>query len=175
MNIGAVKHKTNGKEGDERKEWFELIIRPPFMDSHTFSMHKNTRKQRDSEPDYKIWTNYNRKGEKFRGIEVGAVWKKKSRDGNTTFLSASIESPAFASGKINVTLFETKVFEGESAADIDWIYDVVWKPQTNNQSNSNYGGNTEPHSYTQGPSGNQIPVHVENGAGVSADEARNYM
>ena len=180
MNIGYVKHKSNGIEGEGRKEWFELGIRPPFMASATFSMHKNTRKQKDSEPDYKIWTNYNRKGEHFRGVEVGALWKKVSRDGKTNYFTGKIETPAVANGVLNITLFETKVFENDTAADIDWIYDVNWKPQSNNNSNASYGtgGYTEPTTYTSNPNGgDDIPIHVEssNGGNIDPEELSKYM
>lgn len=179
MNIGYVKHKTNGAEGADRKEWFELGIRPPFMESATFSMHKNKDKSKATEPDYTIWTNYNRKGEKFRGIKVGGLWKKLQKDGTTPYFTGVIESPAFANGKLNITLFETKVFAGEVAADIDWIYDVNWQPFSENP-NSGYstGGYSEPVAYSSNPNGGDgIPVHMENsrGGAVSAEEARMYM
>ena len=169
MNIGAVKHKSNGLEGEQRKEWFELIIRPPFMQSATFSMHKNKNKQNPNEPDYKIWTNYNRKGENFRGVEVGAIWKKVSRDGKTTYLTGTIESPAFQFGKLNFALFETKVFSNETAADIDWIYDVNWNPPQSRGSN-------QQQTYTE-PVQRDIPIQYENAQGqsISQEEANQYM
>lgn len=175
-NIGYVKHKNNGKDGAERKEWFELGIRPPFMESATFSMHKNKDKRNSNEPDYTIWTNYNRKGEKFRGVKVGGFWKKVQRDGVTPYFTGVIESPAFVNGKLNITLFETKVFKDEVAADIDWIYDVNWQPSQG--SNQNTGGYTEPVAYASNPNGGaDIPVHIETPSGrpVTADEARMYM
>lgn len=178
MNIGYIKHKTNGLTGNERKEWFELGIRPPFMESATFSMHKNQNKQNSNEPDYTIWTNYNRKGESFRGVKVGGLWRKVQRDGKTPYFTGVIESPAFATGKLNITLFEAKVFEGETAADIDWIYDVNWQPYQGNSNSSSTGGYTEPVTYSSNPNGGaDIPVHVENSNGktISADEARLYL
>ncbi len=178
MNIGYVKHKNNGKDGAERKEWFELGIRPPFMESATFSMHKNQNKQNSNEPDYTIWTNYNRKGESFRGVKVGGLWRKVQKDGKTPYFTGVIESPAFTTGKLNITLFEAKVFEGETAADIDWIYDVNWQPYQGNSNSSSTGGYTEPTTYTSNPNGGaDIPVHIENSNGkpVSADEARYYL
>ena len=180
-NIGAVKVRDNGKEGAEFRQWFELIVRPPFMQGMSFSMHKNEKKT-DSEPDYNIWYNYNRKSEKFRGVSVGGVWKKKSKDGKTDYFSGSIESPIFPSGKLNFSMFETKVFKNEEAKDIDWIYDVIYQaPRTQRDNNSYGGGYTEPHSYTQGANGSQIPIHYEtqgqaaNGSQISEDEARMYM
>ena len=178
MNIGYVKHKTNGMTGAERKEWFELGIRPPFMESATFSMHKNNDKKNSNEPDYTIWTNYNRKGESFRGVKVGGLWRKVQKDGKTQYFTGVIESPAFATGKLNITLFETKVFENEKAADIDWIYDVNWQPYQGNQNSNSTGGYTEPVAYASNPNGGaDIPVHMENASGkmISADEARIYM
>uniref|UniRef100_UPI0040489CC5 DUF736 family protein n=1 Tax=Aliarcobacter sp. TaxID=2321116 RepID=UPI0040489CC5 len=183
MNIGYVKHKTNGMTGNERKEWFELGIRPPFMTSATFSMHKNQNKKNSNEPDYTIWTNYNRKGENFRGVKVGGLWKKVQRDGITPYFTGVIESPAFPpTGKLNITLFETKVFEGESAADIDWIYDVNWQPYQGNtngaSTGASTGGYTEPIAYSSNPNGgNEIPVRMEDSKGrpVTAEEARLYM
>lgn len=178
MNIGYVKHKTNGMTGAERKEWFELGIRPPFMESATFSMHKNNDKKNSNEPDYTIWTNYNRKGESFRGVKVGGLWRKVQKDGKTQYFTGVIESPAFATGKLNITLFETKVFENEKAADIDWIYDVNWQPYQGNSNSSSTGGYTEPVAYASNPNGGaDIPVHMEDASGktISADEAKYYM
>ena len=177
MNIGYVKHKTNGMTGDDRKEWFELGIRPPFMESATFSMHKNKSKQNANEPDYTIWTNYNRKGENFRGVKVGGLWKKLQKDKVTAYFTGVIESPAFATGKLNITLFEAKVFQGENAADIDWIYDVNWQPYQGNTNSTSTGGYTEPIAYASNPNGDDIPVHMEDSKGrpVTAEEARLYM
>ena len=178
MNIGYVKHKTNGAIGDDRKEWFELGIRPPLMESATFSMHKNKSKQNANEPDYTIWTNYNRKGENFRGVKVGGLWKKLQKDKVTTYFTGVIESPAFATGKLNITLFEAKVFQGESAADIDWIYDVNWQPYQGNTNSTSTGGYTEPIAYASNPNGgDDIPIHVEDSKGkpITAEEARLYM
>ena len=178
MNIGAVKGRNNGKDGAERKEWFDLIIRPPFVPSMTLSMHKNKNRIKDSEPEYKIWYNYNRKGEAFRGVEIGAIWRKVSKDGKTTYFNGFIESPAFASGKLNITLFETKVFKNDDPSKIDWLYDVNWQaPKTNNSNSYNQSSYAEPVSYTSNNQGGEIPVYVENaqGGGIPADEARNYM
>ena len=181
MNIGYVKHKSNGVEGEGRKEWFELGIRPPFMQSATFSMHKNKNKTKDSEPEYSIWTNYNRKGENFRGVKVGGLWKKMQKDGKTAYFTGVIESPAFNNGKLNIALFETKLFKDEVASDIDWIYDVNWQPYNGNSRNSNdynTSGYAEPIAYTSGANGNKIPVHDEresNANGQLSDDARYYM
>lgn len=179
MNIGAVKFKTNGLDGEARREWYELIIRPPFVQSATFSVHPNKNKSKDSEPDYKIWSNYNRKGEHFRGVEVGALWKKLSKDRKTSYLNGFVESPAFANGKLNITLFETKKFDNEDASKIDWLYDVNWQPPRGNYGQSSgydNTGHTEPTMYTPSSNGNEIPVYVEpQGKPISADEARNYL
>jgi uncharacterized protein (DUF736 family) len=161
MNIGYVKHKSNGVEGEGRKEWFELGIRPPFMQSATFSMHKNKNKTKATEPDYKIWTNYNRKGENFRGVEVGALWKKVQRDGVTPYFAGHIETPAVGTGKLYISLFETKLFQGEKAADIDWIYDVNWQPYSGGSNNQSTGGYTEPTAYTSSAHGGDIPIYDE--------------
>ena len=139
MNIGYVKHKTNGLTGAERKEWFELGIRMPFMESATFTISANKKKENSTkqEPDFKIYYSYNRKGEKYRRVEAGALWNRTTDDGLLEYKSGNIQNPLFPNGILYFSVFAAKPFEGENPENITWSHDVIWTPYNPNKNEEN--------------------------------------
>jgi len=123
MKIGHVQ-KRSYKAGEEVKSYLEMIVRPPMMESATFTVSVNKDKVNANEPDFNIWYSFNRKGEKYPSTKVGALWNKVS-DKGTEYKNGSIECPAVPGGKLNISVFATKVKEGE---EIDWSHDVLWSP-----------------------------------------------
>lgn len=182
MNIGVIVQNSRmvNKEGqDVKQEWLEMIVRPPFMQSATLSVHPNKTKQKETEPDYNLWFNFSRKGESFRGTKVGALWRKKSKDGSMEYFDGHIENPTVYGGKMYVTVFKAKPLPNEKAENINWLYDVVWQPPKGNKGNGSsgsYGGGYTPpveyQSYDQRPQSDQS-------GGMTQDEleqeARMYM
>lgn len=135
MKIGHVSKKFY-KSGEETKSYLEMIIRPPFMESATFTVSANREKQNPNEPDFNIWYSFNRKGEKYPSTKVGALWNKVS-DKGTEYKNGSIECPAVAGGKLNISVFAAKVNEGE---EIEWSHDVLWSPPVKQEESGSYGG-----------------------------------
>jgi uncharacterized protein (DUF736 family) len=142
MNIGNVSQKSftvGSGENQKVQKFLELIIRPPFMESATFTITQNKKKQNDNEPDFNIFYSYNRRGEKFRRVKAGAIWNKTK--GDLEYKTGHIETPLMPNGKLNITLFKAKQLEGETVAPT-WIYDVVWSfykaEDDSNNSSSNY-------------------------------------
>lgn len=148
MNIGVI-NKKQIIVNEKPHQYLEMIIRPPFMESATFTVSVNKKKEdsEKKEPDFKIYYSYNRKGESYRRIEVGAIWNKITNDG-LKYKSGNIQSPIFPNGTLYFSIFEAKPFEGEKPESITWSHEVVWTPyrpneeQSSNNSNSNYNQNT---------------------------------
>jgi len=177
MNIGVIVQNSRlvQKDGVETKqEWLEMILRPPMMQSSTFSVHPNNNKKNQNEPDYNLWYNFSRKGEKFRGTKVGGLWRKKSKDGNTEYFSGNIENPLVHGGKMYVTVFKAKPLPNEKAEDINWLYDVIYQPPkggVSSQGNS-MGGYVPPVEY-QGDYSDSSPSQMSQEE--LASEASLYM
>lgn len=171
MTIGHVVKLTNKEEGSDYREWQQLIIKPPFMERMSATLVENRSKKNNNEPDFLLFENITQRGDKerfngktFNARQVGAVWRRVSRDGKTNFLAGSIDTPLVYGGRFNFSLFETKIPEGKNPEDYFWLYDAVWNPYTktnNSYSNSN-NDYAEPTGYTSSPTGNNIPVYVEN-------------
>lgn len=173
MTIGHIVQMTNKEEGENFKEWQQLIIEPPFMGRISATLFENKHKKNVNEPDFILYENITKRGDKekfnnktFKPRSIGGIWRRTSKDGKTNFLAGSIDTPIVYGGKFNFSLFETKVPDNGKAEDYFWTYDAVWnpfKPNNNNNSNSySYSDYAEPSSYTPGPSGKEIPVYVEN-------------
>ncbi len=170
MNIGYLVPMNNGKEGEEFKQWLQLIIQPVGMDRITCTFHKNQNKQNDKSPDYIMYESIQRRGDiekfgkPFRTRSIGTGFKKTSKDGETEFISCTIETPLVYGGKLYFSLFEAKPNEGEKQEDVFWLYDAVWQPYQKSN-NSNYNSNNDnyaaPTMYTSNPNGGTIPVSVE--------------
>jgi len=137
MKIGHVSKKSY-KAGEETKSYLEMILRPPMMESATFTVSPNREKKNPNEPDFNIWYSINRKGERYPSTKVGALWNKIS-DKGTEYKNGHVECPAVMGGKLNISVFATIVNEGEAC---EWSHDVLWnppKPQSN-ESAYEYGG-----------------------------------
>jgi len=143
MKIGHVSKKSY-KAGEEVKSYLEMIIRPPFMESATFTVSANKEKLNPNEPDFMIWYNFNRKGEKYPSTKVGALWNKTS-DKGTEYKNGSIECPAVQGGKLSISVFAAKVKEGEA---VEWSHDVLWSPPlaSNNSNGYSDGGYAAPYT-----------------------------
>lgn len=143
MKIGHVS-KKNYKVGEEVRSYLEMIIRPPMMESATFTVSANKEKVNPNEPDFNIWYSFKRKGEKCPSSKVGALWNKTS-DSGTEYKNGSIECPAVPGGKLNISLFVSKAKEGE---EIDWSHDVLWTPPRVQEASNSYndGGYAAPYS-----------------------------
>lgn len=141
MKIGHIS-KRSYKAGEETKSYLEMIVRPPMMESATFTVSSNDKKN-PNEPDFNIWYSFNRKGERYPSTKVGALWNKES-DSGVKYKNGSIECPAVPGGKLSISIFEAKVKEGES---IDWSHDVLWSPPRA-QSDNGYsdGGYAAPYT-----------------------------
>lgn len=173
MTIGHIVQMTNKEEGENFKEWQQLIIEPPFMGRISATLFENKHKKNVNEPDFILYENITKRGDKekfnnkiFKPRSIGGIWRRTSKDGKTNFLAGSIDTPMVYGGKFNFSLFETKVPDNGKAEDYFWTYDAVWnpfKPNNNNNSNSySHSDYVEPSSYTPGPSGKEIPVYVKN-------------
>lgn len=173
MTIGHIVQMTNKEEGENFKEWQQLIIEPPFMGRISATLFENKHKKNVNEPDFILYENITKRGDKekfnnktFKPRSIGGIWRRTSKDGKTNFLAGSIDTPMVYGGKFNFSLFETKVPDNGKAEDYFWTYDAVWnpfKPNNNNNSNSySHSDYAEPSSYTPGPSGKEIPVYIEN-------------
>lgn len=173
MNIGHLVPMTNGEQGENFREWQQLIIEPVGMGRISATMVENKNKRKDTEPDYILWENITKRGDKekfngktFKPRQIGGVWKKIAGTSGISFLAASIDTPLLYGGKLSFSLFETKVPEGQNPEDYFWTYDAVWQPYKKDNANNNnrYSASNdyaEPTTYTSNPNGGTIPVYNE--------------
>lgn len=142
MNIGVINKREILISDGKTHKYLEMSIRPPFMESATFTISPNKKKENNekAEPDFKIYYSYNRKNEKYRRVEVGAIWNKVS-EGGIEYKSGNLQSPIFPGGILYFSIFAAKPFEGESLESITWTHEVIWNPyRPNEEGNKN---NTE--------------------------------
>lgn len=150
MNIGITQIKTfkidDGAGGKKDKSYLEMSIRAPFMESATFTISKNEKKESESAPDFLINFSFNRKGENFPRSRAGALWNKVSEN-NLEYVGGHIESPLFPSGKIYISLFLAKQYE--NMPPLTHRHDVVWSPprQASAAQDSNQEYSQTPQSY----------------------------
>lgn len=130
MNIGVINKREIPIGDGKTHKYLEMSVRPPFMESATFTISPNKKKENSEkvEPDFNIYYSYNRKGEKYRRVKVGAIWNKTSDDG-IEYKSGNIQSPIFPNGILYFSIFTAKPLEGESPESITWTHDVIWSPQ----------------------------------------------
>lgn len=83
MNIGHIIPMTNGESGENFKEWQQLIIEPVGMGRISATMVENRNKKKDTEPDYILWENVTKRGDKekfngktFKPRQIGEYGKK---------------------------------------------------------------------------------------------------
>ena len=170
MVIGHIVNLTNKQEGENFKEWQQLIREPPFMGRVSATLVANKNKKNSNEPDFHLYENITKRGDKekfndktFKPRAIGAIWRRVSKNGQTNFLAGSIDTPMVYGGKFNFSLFETKIPDNANADDYFWTYDAVWNPFKKENTSNNYNNSydyAEPTTYTQGPNGN-IPVYSE--------------
>jgi uncharacterized protein (DUF736 family) len=131
MKIGHVSQKSF-KSGEETVRYLEMIIRPPMMESATFTVSANKEKQNPNEPDFNIFFSINRKGDNYPSARVGALWNKIS-DKGTEYKNGYIETPAVPSGKMNISVFASTKKDGQ---EISWSHDVLWSAPVSQTANS---------------------------------------
>lgn len=132
MKIGQIITEYIPQENAPAKRNIYLIIRPPFMESATMMVVPNTKKN-PNEPDFSIFWNFSRKGEKYKSTKVGAMWNKIGQQNGTPYKDGYIESPAINGGKLYITVFEARSEEGE---ELTYSHDVMWNPPKNNSGSS---------------------------------------
>lgn len=146
-NIGAVyEAKKILEEGGEQK-WLEMIIEMPFCERLRCAIYPNKNKKNPNDPTWLVWRSYNRKGENFRAVQIGAIWDKVSKSGNP-YKAGHIESAAMNNGKLHFSLFASKVYEGEDPKRVTWAYDVMYSAPEKSYTNSN---NSYDSNYNQPP------------------------
>ncbi|NOQ32433.1 MAG: DUF736 family protein [Helicobacteraceae bacterium] len=157
MKIGITTVQTIG-QGENKTTYLQMSVRPPFMESATFTITKNTNEQKaENEPDYYINYSFNRKNEKFPRVRAGAIWDKVSDNGQTEYKSGVIESPIFQNGKIHIAIFEAKPIDENTP--LTHRHDVVWSPPQLNQNNEQQKhSQAQTQGTTNMPSTNSIPT-----------------
>ncbi len=150
MNIGVTNAKSfkvdDGNGGKKDKSYLEMSIRPPFMESATFTITTNANKENDNAPDFFINYSFNRRGENYPRARVGALWNKTSKDGDTTYIGGHIESPLFATGKMYISIFKAKAFDNSPPPK--HRHDVVWSPPLAQNNDTDYSQHSqEPQTY----------------------------
>jgi uncharacterized protein (DUF736 family) len=162
MNIGIINKKqfTIGTgENQKVQTYHEMSLRPPHMESATYTISPNKKKQKENEPDFNIYFSFNRKNEKYRRAKVGAIWNKVS-DSGVKYKSGELKSPAFPSGRLHFAVFEAKPLEGEDPSSITWTHDIIWSPpQTESERESNQNTNESSNTnYTTPPPETTIDI-----------------
>jgi uncharacterized protein (DUF736 family) len=161
MTIGHIsKQSFEDKATKKQVSYLEMVIRPPMMESATFTIQhvKPETKRNENEPDYVIWYRAPQKSKyPYPSARVGALWNKIGKESGLEYKGGHIEHPLAPGGKINIAVYVAKPKEGDT---LPYSHDVVWsapKPQ------SNEGG------YSDGgyaaPSYRDIPVTVQNAQG----------
>jgi uncharacterized protein (DUF736 family) len=162
MNIGVVNQKkyTVGKGEDAKTiPYLELIVRPPFMESGTFTISQNKNKQNDNEPDWIIYHSFNRRGENYRRSRAGAIWNKTKDD--LEYKTGHIDTPVMPNGRLNFTLFKAKPLENEDPAKITWAYDVVWNYYDPNKDENNTSSYHDTPAYHEEPTTKVPEINID--------------
>jgi uncharacterized protein (DUF736 family) len=107
-----------------------LVQYDPAKDTYTGSLttlklHAQVRlvpnrKQKDSQPDYRILARQNANSP---AVEIGAAWKRQSTDGST-YVSVSFAAPEIGPNAIYANL-------GRAAGqDDDDVFAIIWNPRS---------------------------------------------
>ena len=73
----------------------------------------NRRKTTDGQPDYRVVAN---------GVEIGAAWRRTSRDSGASYVSLGLAAPEFGPRRLYANL-------GRAAGqDDDNVFAVIWNP-----------------------------------------------
>jgi uncharacterized protein (DUF736 family) len=105
--MAAIGYVTRQEDGSFKGQLRTLSIRADI------EIMPNRRKNTEGQPDYRVVTN---------GIEVGAAWRRVSRDSGTSYVSLSLAAPEFGPRKLYANL-------GRAAGqDDDNVLAVIWNP-----------------------------------------------
>lgn len=145
--------------GEEKKRHLKLVVRPPMMESGTFSIYPNSNKEKENEPDWYIWFNFNRQHDKvkFPSTQAGALWNRVGKQSGNRYFGGYIETPGVQGGKMYISIVEAKK-EGET---LPYSHNVLWSAPSENRE-------SESPSYDGGyaaPAPRSIPVTVQNAQG----------
>jgi uncharacterized protein (DUF736 family) len=103
----AIGYVTRQEDGSFKGQLRTLSIRADI------EILPNRTKNTESQPDYRIVTN---------SIEVGAAWRRTSRDTGASYVSLSLAAPEFGPRKLYANL-------GRAAGqDDDNVFAVIWNP-----------------------------------------------
>lgn len=101
--IGSV---TRQQDGSFRGQLKTLSVRADI------EIVLNHRKSAEAQPDYRVVTD---------GVEIGAAWRRTSRDG-AAYVSLSLAAPEFGARKLYANLGR------EAGQDDDNVFTVIWNP-----------------------------------------------
>ena len=103
----AIGYVTRQEDGSFKGQLRTLSIRADI------EIVPNRTKNTESQPDYRIVTS---------GVEVGAGWRRISRDTGASYVSLSLAAPEFGPRKLYANL-------GRAAGqDDDSVFAVIWNP-----------------------------------------------
>ena len=103
----AIGYVTRQEDGSFKGQLRTLSIRADI------EIVPNRTKNTESQPDYRIVTN---------SVEVGAAWRRTSRDTGASYVSLSLAAPEFGPRKLYANL-------GRAAGqDDDDVFAVIWNP-----------------------------------------------
>ena len=103
----AIGYVTRQEDGSFKGQIRTLSIRADV------DIAPNRGKSSNNQPDYRIVTN---------GVEIGAAWKRVSRDTGAEYISLSLAAPEFGPRKLYANL-------GRAAGqDDDSVFAVIWNP-----------------------------------------------
>lgn len=126
MQVGFVRQQSMVvQRGEERQEvkYLEMHVKPVFGVAMRFTLSRN-KSENENAPAYNIYAQ-NEKGWIKRKMKAGALWMRQTEEGED-FMSGHIETPLCDGGKMQVALWKAKpLYENE---EVDWLYDVSWKP-----------------------------------------------
>ena len=101
--IGSV---TRQQDGSFKGQLKTLSVRADI------EILPNHRKNAEAQPDYRVVTD---------GVEIGAAWRRTSRDG-AAYISLNLATPEFGARKLYANL-------GRAAGqDDDNVFAVIWNP-----------------------------------------------
>ena len=105
--MAAIGYVTRQEDGSFKGQLRTLSIHADI------EIAPNRRKTTDGQPDYRVVAN---------GVEIGAAWRRTSRDSGASYVSLSLAAPEFGPRKLYANL-------GRAAGqDNDNVFAVIWNP-----------------------------------------------
>ena len=105
--MAAIGYVTRQEDGSFKGQLRTLSIHADI------EIAPNRRKTTDGQPDYRVVAN---------GVEIGAAWRRTSRDSGASYVSLSLAAPEFGLRKLYANL-------GRAAGqDNDNVFAVIWNP-----------------------------------------------